>query len=267
MDNYCNNCGKIGHLFSNCKLPIISLGIICFRYNNSTKEYLMIRRKETLGYIEFMRGKYTIQNKEYILNLIKQMTKDEKHGLKNNDFSELWRKIWCDVETQNKYKYEENIAKDKFELLKEGVKSNDGMYSISTLIEESKQYDENDEPEWGFPKGRRNQHENDYECAIREFCEETGFFQKSLHNIQNIVPYDENFTGSNFKSYKHKYFVMYMEYNKNQKMDNFQKSEVSCMKWMDINQCLAHIRCYNLEKKRLIQKIDTCLTKYAVYES
>ena len=81
------------------------------------------------------------------------------------------------------------------------------------------------------------------------------------------MPYDENFTGSNFKSYKHKYFVMYMEYNKNQKMDNFQKSEVSCMKWMDINQCLEHIRCYNLEKKRLIQKIDTCLTKYAVYES
>ena len=34
-------------------------------------------RKETLGYIEFM-GKYTIQNKEYILNLIKQMTVTEK---------------------------------------------------------------------------------------------------------------------------------------------------------------------------------------------
>ena len=65
MENYCNNCGKLGHLFSNCKLPIISIGIICFRYNNNKIEYLMIRRKETLGFIEFMRGKYAINNKEY----------------------------------------------------------------------------------------------------------------------------------------------------------------------------------------------------------
>ena len=52
----------------------------------------MIRRKETLGYIEFMRGKYTIQNKEYILNLIKQMTVTEKEGLLNINFGELWKK-------------------------------------------------------------------------------------------------------------------------------------------------------------------------------
>ena len=56
-----------------------------------------------------------------------------------------------------------------------------------------------------------------------------------------------------------------MEYNRNMKMDNFQKSEVSSMKWMDMNQCLQHIRTYNLEKKRLITKIDSCLSKYAVY--
>ena len=28
---YCNNCGKYGHLFSNCVLPITSLGVIAFR--------------------------------------------------------------------------------------------------------------------------------------------------------------------------------------------------------------------------------------------
>ena len=29
--NYCNNCGKTGHLFHNCKMPITSLGVIAFR--------------------------------------------------------------------------------------------------------------------------------------------------------------------------------------------------------------------------------------------
>ena len=27
---YCNNCGKQGHQYHQCKLPITSYGIICF---------------------------------------------------------------------------------------------------------------------------------------------------------------------------------------------------------------------------------------------
>lgn len=267
MENYCNNCGKVGHVFSNCKLPIISIGIICFRYNNNKVEYLMIRRKETLGFIEFMRGKYAIQNKEFLLNLLRQMTNDEKDKLLNRDFETLWKEIWCDSDTQMKYKYEENTSKDKFNLLREGITHKNNIYTLKSLIEESKEVHEYDEPEWGFPKGRRNYNENDYDCAVREFCEETGFSNKFLHNLQNIVPYDENFTGSNFKSYKHKYFIMYMKYENSLVMNNYQKSEVSKMQWMDLNECNEKIRSYNLEKKMLIKKVNNCLEKYAVYES
>ena len=77
-DNYCNNCGKQGHLYHQCKMPITSIGIIVFRYNDANIEYLMIRRKDTLGYLDFMRGKYSVYNKEYIMNMIKQMTTEEK---------------------------------------------------------------------------------------------------------------------------------------------------------------------------------------------
>ncbi len=267
MENYCNNCGKLGHLFSNCKLPIISIGIICFRYNNNKIEYLMIRRKETLGFIEFMRGKYAINNKEYLMNLINQMTKYEKDKLLNNDFDNIWREIWCDNDTQMKYKYEENISKEKFNLLKNGINHKKEKYSLESLIQESKELHEYEEPEWGFPKGRRNYNENDYECALREFCEETGFKSNSLNNIQNIVPYDENFTGSNYKSYKHRYFIMYMKYENSLILNKFQKSEVSKMEWGNIDSCLEKIRPYNLEKKKLIRKVNNCLEKYAVYES
>ena len=66
------------------------------------------------------------------------------------------------------------------------------------------------EPEWGFPKGRRNYHEKDISCALREFEEETGYKRTDLSIMQNIQPVEEIFTGSNYKSYKHKYFIAYM---------------------------------------------------------
>ena len=55
----CNNCGKPGHMFHQCKLPITSYGIIAFRPSDVGLQFLMIRRKDSFGYIDFMRGKYT----------------------------------------------------------------------------------------------------------------------------------------------------------------------------------------------------------------
>ena len=43
----CSNCGKVGHLFYQCKLPITSYGVILFRFTNEP-EFLMICRKKTL---------------------------------------------------------------------------------------------------------------------------------------------------------------------------------------------------------------------------
>ena len=88
-DQYCNNCGKQGHLYHQCKIPITSIGLITFRYHNNEIQYLMICRKDTLGYIDFMRGKYSIFNKDYVMNMLKQMTNEEKERLKTWTFDEL----------------------------------------------------------------------------------------------------------------------------------------------------------------------------------
>ena len=68
---FCNNCGKTGHAFHQCKHPITSIGVIAFRHGKQgNKEYLMIRRKDTLGFVDFMRGKYQVPNKLYLMNII-----------------------------------------------------------------------------------------------------------------------------------------------------------------------------------------------------
>ena len=89
---FCNNCGKQGHVFHSCKLPIISNGLIVYREKKESLkqpekytdkyEYLMIRRKDTLGYVDFLRGRYSIHNKLYLLNIFSEMTIQEKMKIK-----------------------------------------------------------------------------------------------------------------------------------------------------------------------------------------
>lgn len=259
-ENYCNNCGKIGHYYHNCKMPITSIGIVVFRISKDNNyEYLMIRRKDTLGYIDFMRGKYSVYNKEYIMNMLKQMTKEEKEVLNSNDFNAAWSRIWGINSISNQYKSEESISRDKFQLLNNGIFNKNIFYTLQTMIEESNNYDSWEEPEWGFPKGRRNFQEKDFDCAIREFKEETGYNPNSLKNIKNIYPFEEIFTGSNYKSYKHKYYLAFLDYETSLNTKSFDSTEVSKMEWKTFEDCIKSIRSYNLEKKRLITNINNTL--------
>jgi 8-oxo-dGTP pyrophosphatase MutT (NUDIX family) len=225
----------------------------------------MIRRKDTLGFIDFMRGKYSVYNKDYIMNMLKQMTDIEKENLRSKPFEELWRHIWGSELISNQYKIEEGTSREKFNFLKKGVYLKTEFYNLDTLIDESNQLDRWNEAEWGFPKGRRNYQEKDYECALREFSEETGIKIDCLNNVKNILPFEEIFTGSNYKSYKHKYFLTYMQSNVNVDMENFEKSEVSKMEWKNYEDTILSIRPYNLEKKRMITNINNTLKNFRIH--
>ena len=182
-NNICNNCGKFGHMFHQCKQPITSLGIIAFRSGNPGIEYLLIRRRNTLGFLDFMRGKYPLYNKEYLLNIVNEMTNEEKNMLRTKDFDELWSFLWG-VSLGIQYRNEERISKEKFISLKIGIIIKNSEYNLLSLLDESTT--NWDEPEWGFPKGRRNYQEKDLQCAIREFEEETLYNKNDLNIIQNL---------------------------------------------------------------------------------
>ena len=287
-DNYCINCNMNGHVYYNCKKPLLSNGIIAVKISEKDNEehiFLMVKRKHTFGFIDFVRGKYSVNNKSHLLGMINEMTLGEKDKVMNLDFVSLWNYLWGNMKENeinkdhatkiSNFDNEKKHAENKLKTLKEGVYLENDTYNLKQLIEMS---DTNwSDPEWEFPKGRKNIGENDIECAFREFVEETGYTYNDLVLLRNLVPFEEIFIGSNYESYKNKYFVCSfvsnnMESNTgivlspdetaNISINMFDKYEISEVKWFSYSECLKHIRIYNHEKKRLLSNVNNTLNKY-----
>ena len=262
--NICNNCGKQGHQFHQCKLPITSYGIILFRSSIKGIQYLMIRRKDSFGYIDFIRGKYVLNNLEHIQSIVNEMSMSEREKIGSTDFETLWKMMWGETVIGTQYKGEEIASQKKFETLNAGVPMglNGESITLQKLIDNSTTKWK--ETEWEFPKGRRNYHEKDLDCALREFEEETGLSRKDIKIVENVLPFEEIFLGSNHKSYKHKYFLAYTDKTTDD-LQNYQQTEVSKLVWKTLDECLESIRPYNLEKKQLVININKVLQEYRLY--
>ena len=283
----CNNCGKYKHTQKQCSEPITSIGIICLKVNreiqdilinklvheetfdiqkniiidivknikepiihNDTFEYLIIRRKHSLGYIEFIRGRYNINEIETIIHLIKQMTPEEISWIKTKDFKILWEDVWKKTSYNKMYIKEMEESMEKFNKLIE-LKFFDNEF-------------ENDynEPEWGFPKGRRNLNEKNLKCALREFYEETGIIKTNLIILNKLFPLHEIFYGTNGILYKHIYYIAL--YNSSEdisigKIHEDQLTEVGDIQWKSIYDCLNLFRPYHNEKKKVLLSLHNFL--------
>uniref|UniRef100_A0A6C0JFD6 Nudix hydrolase domain-containing protein n=1 Tax=viral metagenome TaxID=1070528 RepID=A0A6C0JFD6_9ZZZZ len=272
--NVCNNCGKLGHQFNQCKLPIISYGIILFTLDtdnisemkkdcigDKNYKFLMIRRKDSFGFIDFIRGKYNTCNINQIQNIVNEMSNFEKERLLNDGFDKLWKDMWSDTPSSH-YKNEELSSFKKFDSLKNGINIDEKVIKITDIVNNS--HTNWIETEWEFPKGRKNFKEKDLVCALREFEEETGIPSNIIKIVENILPFEETFIGTNHKAYKHKYFLAFIKDNSID-LTNFQKTEVSKLEWKNYDECINSIRPYNLEKKKLITNINKVLQEYRLY--
>ena len=256
-NNICNNCGKKGHLFYQCKLPLISYGMIVFKYDDNKLKFLMVRRKDSFGYIDFIRGKYFMNNIFHLQNIIDQMSLLEKSKILTISFEDLWLEMWGMQNNKN----EKILSLKKFETIKEGILVNDKKITLNDLVEKSITIW--NETEWEFPKGKRKDLNSYKYCAFREFEEETGMAQSKITIIENIIPFEEIFIGTNYKSYKYKYFLANIKEENN--LENFQKTEISKLEWKSFDECLESIRPYNLEKKKIIININKVLEEYRLY--
>lgn len=223
----------------------------------------MIRRRDSFGFVDFIRGKYSLNDEEYIQRIIDEMTMTEKANLMRLTFDQLWRLLWGDYTRGSQYKNEENVSFEKYRQVLGGIRTKDGrIKNLQQFIDDSTT--RWTETEWGFPKGRRNYNEKDLPCALRECLEETGYDITAENVIQNIAPFDEIFMGSDAKCYKQKYFLAMVDLDKKPKKAH-DIMEVGLMKWMSFDECIRTIRPYNLEKIGIVCKINNILSRYRIF--
>ena len=296
---YCGNCGKKGHIYKKCNLPIMSMGLICLRIpgninlhieiqkikheDYSSRLYitpeqfhqtqiLLIRRRNTFSFIEFIRGKYDLHNICYLQNLFNLMTEEEKQWIVSRSFDDLWSILWCqDIAQQIRTRtldIELTQSRNKFQQLKTGCevlwKGVPYAISIDILIQNCTYH--YDQPEWGFPKGRRNYMEKDIACAKREFYEETNFTD-DYYQMLPIEPFYESYLASNSIKYKHTYYVS----QEIQPMipcihqsNRIQQYEISDIQWFNFHDALHHLREYNLEKRNIIINLQQFLRSIVI---
>ena len=250
---YCNNCGSKGHVFKTCKDPITSCGILLLKgqtdpmllpVNPEHANILMVKRKDSMAYMEFIRGKYEPSDAEYIKKLMSNMTISEQTLIENEEFDTLWSRLWGQGRDTHSIEYELS-------------RSNYTSIDRKKLISESRST--YTEPEWGFPKGRRSKGESDIDCAIREFWEETNIPSNAYNVIENLH-FTEIFTGTNNVRYKHVYYVATLKDSKlvdlTQKLTNVQKREVSAVSWKTLKECKDITRPHYVERKAMIDKLE-----------
>lgn len=250
---YCNNCGGRGHIFKTCKDPITSCGILLLRgifepltlpIDSSQVSVLMVRRKDSMAYMEFIRGKYDPTDTVYIKKLLSNMTIAEQMFIEHEEFDTLWSKLWGQGRDTHSFEYE--ISKTNYESIPR-----------AQLILESKS--SHVEPEWGFPKGRRSKGETDIECATREFWEETNI-PRHAYDVLEQLKCTEVFTGTNNIKYKHIYYVAVLKDSKlidlTQKLTSMQRREISAVSWKTLKECKDITRPHYVERKAMIGELE-----------
>ena len=276
---YCVNCGEKGHVVKDCFGPNTSFGIIAFKMiknkqdetydknlrlqeivnkviskkNISSSRYpktkfLMIQRKDTMGFTDFVRGKYPDDKEgmDQVLPIfLNEMTQHEKLNLLNKKFDDIWKSLWVNHDSKC-FKNEYDYAYKKFQRL-----------DIPALIKKS-DISFNFQ-EFGFPKGRRNMKETNIACAEREFYEETGYDKNCYDFIKNYSTIHEEFTGTNNVRYRHIYYLVKMKDNiappRIDYKNKIQTGEVQNIGWLEYEECMALIRPYDTAKKNVIKKV------------
>lgn len=278
MNNYSQSNDIISKSYHKVSHPLISVGIICFKLNdlnhsydsydkilnrqldqldpkyespfyinkyNNIVNFLLVRRKHSLNYIDFIRGKYEL-NYNILLKIFNYMSIDEVENIKQKQFSDLWNDLWNKTSYYKKYKNEMNESHKKFDELKQSDIYNKIIASCTPY----------NTTEWEIPKGRKNTNESNIMCAMREFKEETTLDNTSYTILKCIEPIHDVFSGTNNKIYKHIFYTALGKNNSNTINNTmYNNNEIDEIRWCSWEEAIMLLRSYNMNKINILTNL------------
>jgi 8-oxo-dGTP pyrophosphatase MutT (NUDIX family) len=235
-----------------------SWGIFCYKLmeNIEDTKYLMVRRRNSYAYEEFLRGSYHIDDLNYIRELMSRLTKNEADRILSSEFDDLWRDLNKAYPITTTHPQKLKFARENFNI----IKDNPHLYNLD------KDYIIWEEPEWCFPKGKKNHHqERDDVCAKRELDEET----KLKPNDYEFHPNDPmkiKYTADNGVEYENTYYFAEIKDLHDifiDESDERQKAEVGAIEWFTKGECDLKIRYYHEYFKEVLSKgVEICNKLY-----
>lgn len=236
-------------------IPITSYGIVLYTYEKDKYlKYLVCQRRDSISYIQYLQDLIEEKN---ILKYINLMSKEEKQRCLEyyykNDSHSIWKDLWINHKSKiytNDYNRCTKMFQKNMEKYLEYFKDN------STGQNEN---------QWFFPKGRIHKNENQIDCAIREFEEETNIDSENIYVNKNIS-FEEYYIGSNNLIYKTVYYIAYIpyipkkvyKYYPSNIRTKFISSEIYDMEWLEFNDAIQKL---NESKKDVLTKINNYILK------
>lgn len=214
-----------------------SYGLACCKFIDGILHIMMVKKKYTYSFFEFVFCKYPKFDRSKLEKLFDGMTFQEKTDILEMNFDKLWCKIVLNIPDDPKslsrrIKLRRSIGKKKLDFLTqtedlneddlkedESLKekerqtylikkqrfmdlTDDGGRKLRELIHHSKSAD----PIWEIPKGRPEPNEKPIDAAIREFAEETAGNIDNYRILYDIDPIKINYTNAECL-YINEYFI------------------------------------------------------------
>ena len=267
----------------------LSYGLACCKFIEGALHVLMVKKKYTYSFFEFVFGKYPRFDRPKLEAMFDSMTYQEKSDILEMEFDKLWCKIVLNVPddpnsiNKSRTKLKRPTSKKRFELaFQDGIIEtdlgndpsqrekelqtyiskrqrfrdfiDDGGRRLKELINHSKSAD----PIWEIPKGRPDGIEKPLDTANREFTEETLGCTDNYKIVYEIRPIKINYVNAGC-FYKNEYFVALANPNW---IPQFQYNcyeynrEVEELRWVSSAE-LKYLNRGQHTYKRMINLVDT----------
>lgn len=214
-------------------MPPTSYGLVC---TNDSRCVLLIQRKDSVNFVAFVSGNADAD--------LTRCTRGELERLaRATDFVS---DLWTPVRGTNGFA----TAKERFDAMRTS-----GQLHARIQIAMPLAYDE---PEWEFPKGRKkHDRESPVACAVREFCEETGYAAEDVA-VNPERTFDDTCVGGDGRLYRHVYFCARVK-DGTRPSRRASVHEVQTMRWFHVNDLLSSkspFRPYDSLRRRVVAALD-----------